>query len=123
MNILVVDNCECLRSFCAFALEDQGHEVLQATESSYFDYILKSGSRFDLVTINANTTNPLPAKEVVTIIKSIDPKIPIILLTINWYNEVLEELINQGCEHLKIPFECDQFIEKVNSVCSLSLSK
>jgi DNA-binding response OmpR family regulator len=116
MNILVVDNCECLRSFCTYALEDEGHKVFPAMEDSYFDYFLENGFHVDLVIINANPGDPSPAREIVSITRNINPEIPILILTTSWHNTTLKGLLDLGCEPLTIPFEYGQFIDKVNSI-------
>lgn len=123
MNILVVDNCECLRSFCTYALESEGHKVLQADEKSYFNHFLENDFQIDLVILNANPGDPEPAKEIVTTTKCMNPDTPIILLTTSWHTKVLKDLVDQGCEQLTIPFEYDQFIEKVNNIYTPTLSE
>lgn len=122
MNILIVDNCECLRSYCSHVLTKKGHNVHQCESSELFRQYLYNGFEIDAIIINTNPADISLAEEVVYVSKSVNPDISIILVTINWNSKEIDELVNMGCSKLLLPFNENDLIAKVGSIEAVTVT-
>ena len=115
MNILIVDNCESLRSYCEYILTEKGHKVHQCESSEFFRQYLYNGLDIDTILVNTNPADLSLAEEVVYVSKSVNPDISIILLSIDWDSEEIHELVEMGCSRLRLPFNESDLIDIVGS--------
>ena len=114
MNILIVDNCECLRSYCSHVLTEKGHKVYQCESSDFFRQYLYKDMDIDTIIVNTNPENVFTAEEVVYVSKSVNPDISIVLITIDWNSKEINEGVDMGCSRLLLPFNDKDLIDKVN---------
>lgn len=121
MNILIVDNCETLREFCSYILNQEGHNILIADESNYVSVIESSEELIDLITINVYPANPRPAQNIFEYISSVNCNIKCILFSIPWGCDAIDEMIGKGCHHLRVPFEFEELISMVNTATPIKI--
>jgi DNA-binding NtrC family response regulator len=122
MNILIVDNCESLRSYCSHILTEEGHKVHQCGSTEFCQKYLYNGSEIDTIIVNTHPTDVSTAEEVVYVSKSVNPDISIILISINWNSKEINELVDMGCSKLLLPFNENDLIDKVNNPTAVTLT-
>lgn len=113
MNILIVDNCESLRSYCSYILTEKGHKVHQCESSGFFKQFLNNGLDVDAILVNVNPEDISLAEEVVYVSKSVNPDISIILISTKWNSKEINDLLSMGCSLLFLPFNENDLIAKV----------
>ena len=120
MNILIVDNCEVLRSFCTGILSDDGHTVIVANELDYSEVIRTTASDLDVIIANISPIYPEMASSIYNEAVLINPDIRILLMSTPWESKIITALLEKGCHFLTIPFTMEKFSAAVQEVSTLT---
>lgn len=120
MKILIIDECECLRTFCAIVLSDAGHEVIQSGESDYKTVIESFHREINVVILNINPLSPEIANKVHETILIHNPDIKIIFISIPWTGNIIKDILKDGHYFLPIPFQADDLVGVCNKIFSAS---
>jgi len=120
-HILVVDDQECMRDIICHMLKDRGHDLEVAGDGEEGLAIFNAAPHsFNLIVADVNMPK-LDGFEFLKIIKSTDPKIPVILMT--GMNEEVVGVIGQEYHAdavIKKPFIVEQALDIIEGFSKIA---
>ncbi|MFO8009460.1 MAG: response regulator [Dehalococcoidia bacterium] len=109
-TVMVVDDDESLRDIVARALRDEGYQVVKAMDGQdALDLIARR--KFDLVFLDIRMPG-FHGQDVLTLIKSTKPEIPVVMLTAVTEQESEDEAIRRGANaYLRKPCNLEDIVK------------